>query len=1028
MNLAKFSVHNSLLVNLISILLFFAGIIAVFNLTREAFPNISFDTVMIETAYPGSTPLEVEKLITIPIEDELNQVDHIDELSSISAEGYSVITAEIAEDAPNKDRVINDIQQAVNRVQGLPSDLEDKPVARELSTQDRPVITISLSGNIPETKLQDYARTLERLYLQIPGVGKISREGWREREFRVEVRPDVMALMHVSLAEIMEALKKHNVSVPGGSFYEDNKEYIIRTSGEFESAAEIGDVVVRANPGGNWITVKDVAMVRADFEEEKIISKTAGSRAIGLTVIKKASGDTIDIVAEVHAIGRQFKEKVKDDVNISTINDSSYYIKRRLNVLVSNGWIGLILVIISLFAFLNFRIALGASLGIPTAILTSLAIMYWLGISINLLSMFGMIMVIGMLVDEEIVTSENIYRHLQQHDSQMTAVINGTAEVNRAVFATVLTTISAFIPLFFMSGRMGKFTQNIPVVVIITLVSSLASALFLLPSHLYHLSRWRAPRENAKNFMQERSFFIKLLALYEKTLKKALRFRYQLTTVLVIAVAGCILYAVTGMRFVLFPSRGIEIFYIQVEGEAGDDLHYTDEKILPIEKIVSELPPTEIDAYVTHVGISAQDFDNEYTERGTHKAQITVYLTPAENRKRTSDEIIQSIRPKIEAHSQFKSVRFEEVHHGPPVGHAVEARIQGDEFATLQEIASQLKQLLKGMPGVVDIKDDSDLKLDELHIQVDAKKSAQAGLNISDIAFAVRSAFAGSTATTIKKTAEEIDVVVQLPESAQSNPAALNNLLIENQDGNLIPLNRVASLQKTTGLQVIKHHDSMRVVTVTANVDENKTTAMAANRTLLKHFGDIPMQYPGYQIAYGGEQKDTAESLKSLFNAFYVALALILIILVAMFRSLIYAMVILVSIPFSIIGVVIAFLIHDLPLSFMAVLGLVGLTGVVVNSGIIVIDFIERARKQGMGAMESIIEGSKLRFRPIVLTSLTTVLAVIPSAYGIGGLDPFIQPMALTMNYGLVVGAGLSLIFVPCLVAITDDIKKLCHR
>lgn len=1029
MRLAQFSVNNSLLVNVISIFLIFAGIIAVSSLNREAFPNIRLDTVLIQTAYPGSTPEEVEKLITIPIEAELKQVDHIDEMISISAEGMSAITIDIDEDAPNPDRVINEIQRAVDRTDDLPEDLEDKPVVHEVTTQNQPVITISLSGKLPETKLQEHAKSLERLILETNGVGKIVRSGWRDKEIWVEIKPETMQAMHVSLLEAIESLKKHNVSIPGGNLYQDKAEYIIRTSGEFETPDEIGEVIVRANPAGQRIRVKDVASVYATFEEEKIINKTNGTRAINLTVIKKPSGDTIDIVKNVQEISDNFKTNADPGLEISFVNDLSFYIKRRLNVLVTNGWLGMLLVIVIVFTFLSFRVAVGACLGIPISILTTLAIMSWFGISINLLTMFAMIMVIGMLVDEDIVISENIHRHLELNKPPINAILDGVSEVSRAVIATVATTVAAFIPLYLMSGVMGKFIINIPIVVNITLLASLTVALIILPSHLFHLTGANKKRHlHLSAPIEEKKFFVHLLEKYTSALKKVLHYRYRFIGIVSLILLICIFNAIIRMPFVLFPSRGIDIFFIRVEGDLGDRLEVTEKNMRPIENILSKLPEEELENFVTQIGITQQDPDDPYTNRGSHLGQVVVYLTPEAKRKRDSDEIIESLRKKIEPISTFKTLSFDRVKHGPPVGKAIQVRIRGDDLGTLKVLANKFKKALEKLPGVTDIKDDSEEVLDEITIQINAEAASQASLTVRDLATTVRAAFEGAVATTIKKSDEEINVIVRLPTASQWVPSDLENLLISNPYGNLIPLKRVAQIEKTEGMRVIKHDDRARAATVTANVDEKVTTAMRVNQALQKRFSDISISHPGYTVHYGGEQEETQESLQSLFRALYIAVGLIFVILVTMFRSVILPFVILFTIPFAAIGVVIAFEIHRLPLSFMALLGMVGLTGVVANSGIIIIDFIQRARKKGMDLTASIIEGSKTRFRPVILTSLTTAFGVIPAAYGLGGLDPFIQPMALTLNFGLLFGAALTLFLIPCFVAVTDDLRSYSEK
>lgn len=634
-----------------------------------------------------------------------------------------------------------------------------------------------------------------------------------------------------------------------------------------------------------------------------------------------------------------------------------------------------------------------------------------------------------MLVDEDIVISENIHRHLQEGKSNEEATILGAGEVGRSVIATVATTLAAFIPLYLMSGIMGKFIRNIPIIVNITLIASLIEALFILPSHLSDLTRKiHTDRIQKNKHLRERRFYQHMLALYEKTLGTCLKHRYRFSAVSLLLLVVVGLNAIYRMPFVLFPSRGIEIFFIKVEGEPADTVEVTEKKFDPIEKIVASLPKNELDNFVTQIGIVQQDPDDPYTDRGTHLGQVIVYLTPERQRDRTAEEIIGAIRPEIEKASTFKKLSFERVHPGPPVGRDVEVRIRGEDFSILNRLAEKYIGALQKIDGVNDLQSDYRPGKTEIRVLVDREKAAQVFLTPADVATAVRNAFEGMVATTIKKSDEEIEVVVKFPVAYRWKREALDELLIPNRLGNLIPLNKIGTLKEEKGLEMIKHFDGLRSVSVTANLDETRVTPLRLMQRIGHEMKDILLPYPGYAVHYGGQNEETRESLGSLFNALYIALGLIFIIMIAMFRSISQSLIILVTIPFGLIGVVIGLEMHGFPLSFMAMLGMVGLAGIVCDSGLIMIDFINNSRKRGADKMKSIMEGSLLRFRAILLTTLTTVLGVLPSAYGIGGNDPFIQPMALAMNYGLVVGAFLSLFLVPCLMAITDDLHGVYAR
>lgn len=1025
-SLVQFSIKNPLLVNVIFVFIIVAGIDTVFTMQREAFPRFSFDTVLVTTTYPGATPEEIEKLITIPIEKELKEVNDVEEILSVSAEGISVITVILEEEADNKDRIVHEIQRAVDRAEDLPGDLKDKPLVNDLKTEDQPIIEVSLSGKMSETELRTYVKALEKKILNLEGVARVERQGFRNPQIWVTVNPEILAAKHISIKEIGEALKKQNRTVPGGKYYIGGREYIIRTTGEFVNAEDVKQTIVRASPLGNWIRVKDVAEVVPALEEETTIFKSQGTRSINLVVIKKALGDTIDITNQIFKLVDAFKKTAPPGLTVTYIDDTSFYIKRRQNILANNGLLGMIMVVISLFTFLSIRTAIAACIGIPTALFFSFCLMHFFGISFNLLSMFGLIMILGMLVDEDIVISENIYRHLERDRTIEEATEHGVLEVVRPLLATVLTRIAAFIPLLLMGGTMGKFVRHIPIVVTLTLLASLFAALVILPSHICDLNRM--PAFGRPRVKKTDRLFKRLVNKYKRALGHCLNHRYLYTLGLLAAFAGTFFLASAKMKFILFPSRGIETFVIKVETEKGDSLEVTNRKIHEIEKIVGQLPPEELKNYTTRVGVIAEGARDPQTKRASHVGQIRLSLTPATDRQRDAQTIINDLREKTKHLTGFTRLDFEKRRVGPPVGKALQVRIRGDDFAVLKRIANTFKDKLAGLTGVADITDDYELDKDEIRVVVDPVKAAQTGLTVADIAFAVRNAFDGLVATTITSSEEEVDVVVKFPVRFRYHPDALENLLVPNHEGRLIRMAHVATFETTKGALAIKHHDGMRTINVTANINEKKTSALQVGEALKPLIQKFESDYPGIDIQFGGEIEKTQESLQRLFNAFCYAFALIVIILIAMFRSLLQPLVIILVIPFSIIGVALAFFVHGEPFSFMSFLGLVGLTGVVVDAGVIMIDFINRLRQDGVDRMQAITEGAGIRLRAVVLTSLTTFVGIIPAAYGIGGLDPFIRPMALALNYGILFGAFITIFYVPIFMAIVEDVRRLFRK
>lgn len=1035
MKLAEFSVKNTLFVNLLSVFIIIAGTISMFELRREAFPEVSFDTVTVQTFYRGGSPEEVEKLVTTPLEKEIKDVDNIKDIYSSSTTGSSMIILEMNDDVKDKDKVYNDIQKAVDRVVDLPEGVTDRPIVTEITSKQIPVIKVAVSGDVDEFELRKWADELKENLEVIDGVASVRRQGWRDEQFWVEPDLKKMELYHVSFNEIMAALDQQNVTIPGGKIRSDGREFMVKTKGEFYTAPEIADTVIRANEAGNWLKIKDIAYVRHTFEDETETSRVGSSRAITLVVIKRESGDAINIVNSVKKTIAEFEFKAPKTTKVTTFYDLSYYIKRRLNVLKNNGFIAIFLVVGILFLFLHRIPAIMTSLGIPIAMLATFYVMNLLGLTINLITMFGLIVVLGMLVDDGIIISENVFRYIEDGMTPKEAAIKGVSEVIAPVTATVLTSIAAFSPLIFMSGLLGRFMSNIPIIVIIALSASLLEAFIILPAHLADFCKPLTKAEQEK-IKHESHWFQVLRDKYLRILKSALQNRYKVFFGVLMTFVAAILVAVFFMPFILFSSRGVEQFNVRAEAPAGTSLEQMKEYMVPIEEFISKIPPKHLDAYETTVGSVSEErgFDPD-AQAGSNLAQMTIYLTPSQGRDKSAGEIIDDLRPGLEElHKKIPGLTklfFRKHQEGPPVGKAVDVRIRGEDYSIILKIVEEVEDYLKTLKGIKDVSDSYDYGSEEFHVMVDNNKAASAYLTIGQIASSIRFAIEGGIATTIKptKAEEEIEVLVRLPEPQRDTLQVFNNLLIANKFGDLVPLRKISSLERYQGLRSITHLDGKRYVSVSAEVDNKQMTSAKANELLERKFKDIPKRYPGYSLRFSGEREESVKSIRSLVAAFWIAFLLIFLILATQFNSLIQPFVVMLTIPFGMIGVIFAFLLHGEPMSFLAIIGLVGLTGVVVNDSIVFVDFINKLRSEGMSRRDSIIETGRLRLRPIILTTVTTIAGLSTVAYGIGGSDPFLKPMALAISWGLFFSTALTLIVMPCIYAIIDDITvKIKHR
>ncbi|MDD4956060.1 MAG: efflux RND transporter permease subunit [Candidatus Omnitrophica bacterium] len=1036
MSLPRFSVNQSLFVNLVSVIIIIMGLIVLLGMNKEVFPNVNFDMVSVVTYYPGATPLDMEKLVTVPIEKELREVDGIKEMNSSSAAGISLIQIKIEPDEDDKDKVVQDIRNAVDRAKDLPRDITENPVVTEISTKQYAVIEVSLSGKMDEHKLRKYADALEDILEDIKGVAKVDKAGYRDREMRVLVYPDKLREYYVSLDEIEKALADRNISIPAGEIDTRTIEYSVRTTGEFNTAGEVEDVVIRANDSGNWLKIRDVARVEDSFKKEDVINKTLGTRSINLVVMKKESGDAIKVVDEVKKQCDKFlKMAAASDtgsLQISYVNDYSFYARRRLNVLKNNGWGSLIIVIGIMMLFLEKRVAIMAVLGIPIAFFATFMVMGMMGITINLISMFGLIIVLGMLVDDGIIVAENVYRYMEDGVPSRQAAVKGAEEVQGAVCAAVFTTIASFAPLLFMTGIIGKFIRNIPTVLIIALLASLGEALIILPCHLADFVKIKYDKDGKPmHLSKDMPWFKALINGYTKVVKGAIKRKYMVFGGMCMVFLVSVFLATNVLKFVLFPSAGINFFFIRAEAPIGTPVNRTNELIAPIEDIVSEISKEELDTFVTTVGNIQEDRHDPFSGQESNLVQITVYLTQEQDRKRTADEIIAELREKTRDIKGFDSLRFDKPQTGPPVGKAVEARVRGEDFGTLDKIAFEYMDYLKAIEGTTDVTWDHKPGKKEVRVMVDREKAALAGLSVGQIASTVRGVFRGNIATKIKpvKAENETDVTVMFDEDESADFDVFDNVLIRNQYGNLIPLKKVAAIEEVPGTTTVHHLDGKRVVTASCNVDNDKATSMKVNAMLMEKFKELADRYLGYSVKYGGEQEETMESLVALLRSFLFAFLIIYLILASFFKSLVQPAIVMLAIPFGLIGVVAAFLVHGVPFSFMAILGVVGLSGIVVNDSIVLVDFINKLRQSGLSRYDSIVKAGQMRIRPVILTTVTTAGGLSTVAYGIGGKDPFLVPMALSICWGIVFATVLTLIVIPCIYSIIDDIAiKLTHH
>lgn len=1030
--LIEYFAKQRLFGNLLTFFVILVGIYSAITIRREIFPNVTFDVVTITTIFPAASPEEVEKLITNPLEQDLQEVDGIKKLQSHSVEGRSLIVVQLDPDQTTEEKAKSDIQDVVDRFE-LPINVE-RPIVTSLESKQSPIIELSLAGEISDVEMRNLAKHYERELELLPGVARVVPRALRDREIWVETDPRSLSRYRLSLDEIVNALKRQNVSVPAGVMKPETSrdlEKIVRTIGEFKTIPDIENTVIRANDFGVPIRITDVAKVYPALEEPTVLTRTNGKPSQTLTVLKKEKYDAITLVDRVRARVAELQSQTDPRVKASFLMDMSMFIRRRISILTGNLVIGLALVLTILALLLPFRTAAMVAIGIPFSFLGAMIIFNWSNSSLNLISLIGLIIVTGMLVDDAIVVTDNSVRLMDEGMSAEAAAIKGAQQIWPAVVASVLTTVFAFLPMLFMTGIFGKFIKQIPLGVISALLISLFEAFLILPQHFAHFAKptktittekRRGPL--ARALITTASFWDnRIVPAYSTMLGYILRFRYLVAGGALALFVGSLIFAGTAMRIVMFPPEGIEIFFVRVEAPTGTPLERTAELVRPIEAAIAKLPDEELDDYLTSVGLVQQDPNDPETRRGGEYAQIAVYLPPETDRKRTAAQIIEQLRQDIGLPPGLTSVTFNRVRSGPPVGKPVSVGIRGSEYEDILPATHAMRELVTKIPGVMDVSDSYVPGKHELQIRVNGPEAAAAGLSAASIGATVRGAFDGIVATSIQELEDEVDIRVRYPQSARKHESTIEQVLIPNPMGALVPLSSIARVTRGQGLATYDHEANRREVRVTGDIDTKVASATEVARQIQRILPEFQKRFPKVSVDFGGEEEDTQESLRSLAASFIVALIGIFMVLVAVFRQLLQPTLVVLTIPLGIISVIWTFFLHGQPISFMGMLGIIALAGVIVNNAIVFVDFVNQQRAAGSDRITSIIEAGKMRIRPIFLTTATTVFGLLPTAYGIGGLDKFVVPIALALGWGLLFGSILTSVIFPAAIAILDDLE-----
>jgi multidrug efflux pump subunit AcrB len=954
--LIRFSVANPLITNLMLVLLMLLGILSWHAMPQEMFPVVELDMARVTTVFEGASPEEVEQQITLTIEEELDGMSDLDVMTSTSSEGLSSVTLEL-KSGSNVEQFMRDLRSKLDQITDLPEEAEE-PALTRLETRF-PVISLSLYGNAARGYLYETADDVKRRLLQLPGVASVGIAGDRDWEIWVEVDPQVLSARAVSLQQLVAAVRTNLRDLPGGSLKAKEGDILLRGKGVAPNPQLLQQIVIRSNDKGGRLRVGDVAEVSLRLEEAETLGRFNGAPSVNLTVTKTADASTIEVSRLVREEADKLRRELPPSIQVGLFSDLSVYVKTRLNTVKSSGLLGLVLVLLSLYLFLNFRVALITAMGIPVSFLVAVPLIYYMGFTINMVSLFAFLIALGLIVDDAIIVTENIYRHMEQGMPAAQAAQTGAREVMWPVLAATSTTVAAFLPMFAISGTLGEFIKVIPVVVAASLVGSLWEAFAVLPSHASEMLRVDRQQRPAG-----RIDWAALLHRYVDFLRWSVRHRYFVSLVALGVLAVAVSYGVTRLPFQLFSKPDIGQFFINIQAPNTYSLEDTERLVKRIEKAVLEtVSQDELNTMLTNVGVTFIDFNR--FRYGSNYIQLIIdlqkqvpeglierFITPLislkfnweGSRQRETETIVNDVRKRLETLTGIQRLSILRP-QGGPAGADIEIGVVGEDADRLLHHAKRMRDYLRQLPGVYDVRQDLDVGKLEYQYSLN-ERGRELGLNQQQLADAVRTGFLG------------LEAVHTL------------------DDGRIVYLGDVADISPGRGLNTIQRRDTQRLATVTAEVDDRETTPLQVTELIERQFGDLDKREPGYHLLFLGEKKEAADSMKGMRHATLIALAVIFFILASLFKSLLDPLVVMFAIPFGFIGVVVGHMLFDYHLQFLSLIGFLALTGIVVNDSLILVDFTKRLRAQGWERVDALVEAGRVRVRPILLTTVTTFLGI----------------------------------------------------
>jgi len=1029
--LGEFAVRNRATVFFALFAIIVAGSSAYTTLPRESFPDIEIPNILVYTLWPGASPTDVESQLTDELERELQGLEGIKQITSTSTESVSVVNVEFVSGV-DLDFALQKVRDRVNLAKSeFPADAEE-PILRELNFSDVPILQVHLSGDVGPVELRRLAKAVQDEVEAIPGVLRATLVGGVEREVQVAVDPERLRLYGASLDDVLDAIRDENVSIPGGELTLKGQTLALRVPGEVEDPLAVEQFVVKV-VGQRPVQVRDVATVSYGFKERSSYSRIDGRESVSLAVQKRSGSNIIELTDRLKTAVDGLRGTWPPGVEATFLADQSKDIRIMVADLENNVLTGVVLVVIVLFFTMGLRNALFVGAAIPLAMLLTFVVVQLAGMTLNMMVLFSLVLAVGMLVDNSIVVIDNIYRHMQEGKSAFEAAQIGTREVGGAVLNSTLTTIGAFVPLFFWPGIIGDFMSILPIAVCIALAASLVIAFTANPTLAAaymkpHSERTVSVDDDAR-VQEEAGIGGRILVFYRDSLTWALDHRGAILGGTVgLFVVVVLIFAGFNHGTELFPETDPRQIWASVETPPGTRLEQTDAIVRELERRLGDLPDIRVRSAASGAGATGDEFSGGRSEGGDPtRGRVTLDLLDMEDRSQGSLVTLEEARRRVRG-IPGATINVERPVEGPPVGDPLSIEVAGDDFGRLGEIAERIQREIADIPGLATLDNDFDLARPEVIVRVDRDQAARLGLSTALIARTLRTAVNGTEASQFREGEDEWDITVRFAPGARSSLADLQRLVVVNEDGEQIPLETVARVETGAALQSIQHKDRRRVVTIAGKVTTPER-AQPVRAEAEKRIQAIPgLLPPGYSVRFAGQSQDEEESTAFLSKAFLYALILVLLLIVGQFNSYAVPFIIMMSVVMSLIGVLLGLVVTGTPFGIiMTGIGVISLAGVVVNNAIVLLDYAEQLRSRGLARRTLILVTGMRRLRPVLLTAITTILGLVPTVVGwgfdfrgfhfqaSGESSSWWRPLGVAVMFGLAFATFLTLILVPVL-------------